>query len=55
MGDRRVSAFAPQMASEEPPVGVRIDVVGRLRRDHWRGGEVPEILVDAILCPEPAA
>jgi single-stranded-DNA-specific exonuclease len=44
-----LSAFAPRMAADLNRVkGNPVTLVGRLKRDHWRGGRLPEILVEAM-------
>ncbi len=43
----RLSAFAPERGSEAGHVvGRTFDIAGRLKRDHFRGGAQPEILVE---------
>ena len=47
---QRLGAFAPEqgaLAGSLP--GSTVDLLGRLKRDHWRGGSLPEILVDEVL------
>jgi single-stranded-DNA-specific exonuclease len=47
---RRLGAFAPEQGAKAAAVvGSGVDLLGRLKRDHWRGGDLPEILVDEIL------
>ncbi len=43
-----LSGFAPDLgAAPHPQRGQRIAVVARLKRDHWRGGQQPELLIHA--------
>ena len=44
--DRTLSGFAPEMGAEAAALlGQQIDIVGHFKRDHWRGGDLPEVLV----------
>ena len=46
---KRLSAFAPRMVDLRDQVrGQAVTLVGRLKRDHWRGGRLPEVLVEAM-------
>jgi single-stranded-DNA-specific exonuclease len=48
--NQRIGGFAPEMGDRaDGLVGKRVDIVGRLKRDHWRGGQVPELLVQFII------
>lgn len=43
---RKLSAFVPEQTEHDfPIVGERMSVVARLKRDHWRGGDAPELVV----------
>jgi single-stranded-DNA-specific exonuclease len=45
--EHRLSGFAPHLAAAAPELeGQSVTLVGRVRRDHWRGGEAVEILVE---------
>jgi single-stranded-DNA-specific exonuclease len=46
---QRLSAFAPDMGPRLDSLPPTATLVGRLKRDHYRGGALPEILVEAIL------
>ncbi|MFP6687323.1 MAG: single-stranded-DNA-specific exonuclease RecJ [Polyangiaceae bacterium] len=47
---KKLSAFAPGMAEVRAQVrGKAVTLVGRLKRDHWRGGRLPEVLVEAMI------
>jgi single-stranded-DNA-specific exonuclease len=49
---RTITAFAPEMARVIEGVstlaGRQVTLVGKMRRDHYRGGDAPEILVDGV-------
>ncbi len=50
LGGARLSAFGPDLADLEPAVaGQRIALVGRLKRDWWRGGTTAEVLMETAL------
>jgi single-stranded-DNA-specific exonuclease len=52
LGGARLSAFGPDLADLEPAVaGRRIALVGRLKRDWWRGGSTAEVLMETALRP----
>ena len=41
-----IGAFGPDMGGRvEELSGATVDLVGRIKRDHWRGGNRPEILL----------
>jgi single-stranded-DNA-specific exonuclease len=47
VGGRTFGAFGPDLGAEsERLVGTRIDVVGRLKRDHFRGGDALELVIE---------
>ncbi|MBW2453866.1 MAG: single-stranded-DNA-specific exonuclease RecJ [Deltaproteobacteria bacterium] len=49
---QRLSAFGPNLADLEPAVaGQRVALVGRLKRDWWRGGTTAEVLIETALRP----
>lgn len=48
-GARRMAAFAPAMGDRAGTLPSRVTVVGRLRRDAWRGGDAVELKADAIV------
>ena len=46
IGQERISGFGPEMGARVDELdGAQVDVIGRLKRDHFRGGEVPELLL----------
>jgi single-stranded-DNA-specific exonuclease len=46
LGDYKISGFGPEMGGRvEELAGAKVDLVGKLKRDHWRGGELPELLL----------
>ena len=46
---QRLSAFGPSLGELAGSVaGTRIDIVGRLKRDHWRGGRMPEVFIEHV-------
>jgi single-stranded-DNA-specific exonuclease len=46
-GARQLSGFAPDRAADAPEIDRReVALVGRVRRDHWRGGDAVEVLVE---------
>lgn len=46
IGQDRISGFGPEMGARVDELdGAEVDVIGRLKRDHFRGGEVPELLL----------
>lgn len=45
-GGRRLGAFWPQMGARAADLARRVDVLGKLRRDAYRGGDAVEIEVD---------
>ena len=46
IGQERISGFGPEMGARVDELdGAEVTVVGRLKRDHFRGGEVPEVLL----------
>ena len=46
LGKRQLSGFGPEMGDLAATLaGTRIDAIGHLKRDHWRGGDVPEVLL----------
>lgn len=48
---RELSAFGPELGELAPRLaGGRADVVGRLRRDSWRGGDAVELRIERV-CP----
>ncbi len=44
-----VGAFGPDMADRMATLPPRVTIVGHLRRDHFRGGQQPELLIKALL------
>lgn len=47
-GGRRMSAFGAEMGGRAGALGGRIDIVGRLRRDAWRGGDAVEVKLEGV-------
>jgi single-stranded-DNA-specific exonuclease len=47
-GGRRIAAFGPGLGARASDLGPRPLVVGRLRRDRWRGGDAVEIKIDQL-------
>ena len=46
VGEQRMSGFGPEMGARVDELeGAEVNVIGRLKRDHFRGGEVPELLL----------
>lgn len=46
---QRLSGFAPERGNDSSTiVGRTLTLVGRLKRDHYRGGPLPEILVESF-------
>ena len=45
---RRLSAFWPQMGGRADDLGTRVNVVGKLRRDTYRGGDAVEVDVESV-------
>lgn len=45
---RELGAFGFDMAAQRPPVGSRIQALGSLRPDGWRGGEHVELRIGAL-------
>jgi single-stranded-DNA-specific exonuclease len=49
LGGRAIGAFAPNRGADGPGLsGSRLEVVGKLRRDHFRGGDAVELLVEEL-------
>ena len=50
---KSVSCFGPELGElahgETPLDGKTVDVIGRLKHDHWRGGRAVEVLVEYVL------
>ena len=47
LGQARLGGFAPNLGARAGELaGARLGLVGKLRRDHWRGGQAVEVLVD---------
>ncbi len=52
---RRLSAFGPNMgALADSLAGKQVTVIARIKRDHWRGGSSPELLLEGY-CASPVA
>jgi len=49
VGSRRMSGFGPTLGGRAAALSGRVVVLGRLRRDGWRGGDAVEIRVDDLL------
>ncbi|MEM1033457.1 MAG: single-stranded-DNA-specific exonuclease RecJ [Myxococcota bacterium] len=49
LGTMTVGAFGPDMADRLATLPSRVSIVGHLRRDHYRGGEQPELLITALI------
>lgn len=49
LGGMTVGAFGPDMADRMATLPPRVTIVGHLRRDHFRGGQQPELLIKALL------
>jgi len=45
MGDRRLSAFGWELGDHSGEVGARVDLLGSLRPDSWRGGDAIELRI----------
>jgi single-stranded-DNA-specific exonuclease len=46
-GGARLNGFAPELGDRLDGLqGKNVTIAGRLKRDHWRGGNLPEILVE---------
>lgn len=47
-GGRRMAAFGPGMGAYSSKMGSAVLLVGRLRRDRWRGGNAVELRVEEV-------
>jgi single-stranded-DNA-specific exonuclease len=47
-GGRRMSAFGAEMGARAASLAGRVDLVGRLRRDGWKGGDAVEVKIEAV-------
>ncbi len=52
---RRLSAFGPDMGPlADSLAGKQISVIARIKRDHWRGGSAPELLLEGTCADQVA-
>jgi single-stranded-DNA-specific exonuclease len=49
MGDRRFTAFGWEMGDLSGDVGARVDLLGSLRPDSWRGGDAIELRIAGLV------
>jgi single-stranded-DNA-specific exonuclease len=49
MGDRRFTAFGWEMGDLSGEIGARVDLLGSLRPDSWRGGDAIELRIAGLV------